>query len=59
MRLAGLSGNLMSLGSIDFGLLVDGSVVLIENIVRVVGEKRKRGEEVDEGTILGAAREAR
>jgi len=34
MRWAGLSGNLMSLGAIDFGLIVDGSVVLIENVVR-------------------------
>ena len=30
----GISGNLMSLGAIDFGLIVDGSVVMIENIVR-------------------------
>lgn len=34
MRAAGLSGNLMSLGAIDFGLIVDGSVVMVENIVR-------------------------
>ena len=34
MYLTGLSGNLMSLGAIDFGLLVDGAVVMIENIVR-------------------------
>ena len=34
MRQFGLSGNLMSLGAIDFGLIVDGSVVMIENIVR-------------------------
>jgi cobalt-zinc-cadmium resistance protein CzcA len=41
MRLAGISGNLMSLGAIDFGLIVDGSVVLIENIARVVHQRRK------------------
>ena len=35
---AGLSGNLMSLGAIDFGLIVDGSVVMIENIVRRLSE---------------------
>jgi len=29
-----ISGNLMSLGALDFGLIVDGSVVMIENIVR-------------------------
>ena len=34
MYQAGLSGNLMSLGAIDFGLLVDGSVVMIDNILR-------------------------
>ena len=31
---AGISGNLMSLGAIDFGLIVDGSVVMVENILR-------------------------
>jgi len=41
MRWAGISGNLMSLGAIDFGLIVDGSVVMIENIVRVLHERRK------------------
>jgi cobalt-zinc-cadmium resistance protein CzcA len=40
MLYAGLSGNLMSLGAIDFGLIVDGSVVLIENVVRRVAEYR-------------------
>lgn len=30
----GLSGNLMSLGAIDFGLIVDGAVVMVENIIR-------------------------
>ena len=46
---AGLSGNLMSLGAIDFGLIVDGSVVMVENIVRRLGQARNgqiRGEVV-------------
>jgi heavy metal efflux system protein len=34
MVAAGISGNLMSLGAIDFGLIVDGAVVMIENIIR-------------------------
>ena len=34
MNRFGISGNLMSLGAIDFGLIVDGSVVMIENILR-------------------------
>jgi len=33
MNLLGITGNLMSLGAIDFGLLVDGSVVVIETIL--------------------------
>lgn len=39
MKEAGISGNLMSLGAIDFGLIVDGSVVMIENIIRVLHER--------------------
>jgi cobalt-zinc-cadmium resistance protein CzcA len=34
MNWMGVSGNLMSLGAIDFGLIVDGSVVMMENIHR-------------------------
>ena len=37
---AGISGNLMSLGAIDFGLLVDGSVVMVENILRRLGQRK-------------------
>jgi len=40
MKFAGLSGNLMSLGAIDFGLIVDGSVVMIENIVRFLHDRK-------------------
>ncbi len=42
MYAAGLSGNLMSLGAIDFGLLVDGAVVMIENVVRRRAEEPNR-----------------
>ncbi len=34
MSFLGISANLMSLGAIDFGLLVDASVVMIENVLR-------------------------
>jgi heavy metal efflux system protein len=37
MQQGGVSGNLMSLGAIDFGLIIDGAVVIVENIVRQLG----------------------
>lgn len=36
----GMSGNLMSLGAVDFGLIIDGAVVMVENIVRRLGLKQ-------------------
>lgn len=35
-----VSGNLMSLGAVDFGLIVDGAVVIAENIVRLLAERQ-------------------
>jgi cobalt-zinc-cadmium resistance protein CzcA len=37
MRRFGLTANLMSLGALDFGLLVDASVVMVENVARRLG----------------------
>jgi len=36
-----VSGNLMSLGAIDFGLIIDGAVVMVENIVRHLAERQR------------------
>ena len=41
MNRFGISGNLLSLGAIDFGLIVDGGVFMVENIVRRLAEERK------------------
>ena len=35
---AGVSANLMSLGALDFGLIVDGAVIIVENCIRRLGE---------------------
>ena len=40
MRWSGVSGNLMSLGAIDFGLIVDGAVVVVDSIMRKLREGR-------------------
>lgn len=42
MNATGTSGNLMSLGAIDFGLIVDAAVIIVENSVRRLGEERER-----------------
>lgn len=39
MRTADISANLMSLGAIDFGLIVDAAVIVVENCVRRLGER--------------------
>ena len=37
---SGVSGNLMSLGAIDFGIIVDGSVIIVENCLRLLAERQ-------------------
>lgn len=34
LNMSGVSANLLSLGAVDFGILIDGSVVMVENILR-------------------------
>jgi heavy metal efflux system protein len=41
MRLFGFSANLMSLGAIDFGMIVDGAVVMMENSIHRLEERRE------------------
>ncbi len=43
MAVYGISANLMSLGAIDFGMVVDGAVVMMENSVRHLADGKKRG----------------
>ena len=54
MRWAGVSGNLMSLGAIDFGLIVDGAVVVVDNVLRSLRKRREEGD----GPVLETVRAA-
>ncbi|MGH9320105.1 MAG: efflux RND transporter permease subunit [Vicinamibacteria bacterium] len=36
----GVSGNLLSLGALDFGLIIDGAVIIVENCMRQLAEKQ-------------------
>jgi len=40
MRIGGVTGNLMSLGALDFGMIVDGAIVIVENALRTMTKKR-------------------
>ncbi len=53
----GIAGSLMSLGAIDFGLIVDSSVIMVENSVRRLADPRQRDSVLD--TVHDAALEVR
>jgi heavy metal efflux system protein len=40
MNSLGISGNLMSLGALDFGLIIDGAVIIVENTLRRLAERQ-------------------
>jgi heavy metal efflux system protein len=46
----GIPANLLSLGAMDFGIIVDGAVIVVENVFRKLSE---RGQGADRETILG------
>lgn len=39
LKLKGIPANLLSLGALDFGMVVDGAVVMVENVVRHLGRQ--------------------
>ena len=41
MNLFGVSGNLMSLGALDFGLIVDGAVIIVEAVMHQLAHHKK------------------
>ncbi len=58
LKVMGVPANLLSLGAMDFGIIVDGAVIVVENIMHRLAE---RGEDMDErdrrNTIIDAASE--
>src|ERR1700680_3155640 len=56
LNLKGIPANLLSLGALDFGMVVDGAVVMIENIVRHLG-RRDRDNRTPKQQISDAAHE--
>jgi cobalt-zinc-cadmium resistance protein CzcA len=56
LKLKGIPANLLSLGALDFGMVVDGSVVMVENIVRHLG-RNAEDERSPKQKIFDAAHE--
>jgi cobalt-zinc-cadmium resistance protein CzcA len=44
MQLAGVPANLLSLGAIDFGIIVDGSLVMVEHLLHRLKERKEAGQ---------------
>lgn len=47
---AGITANLMSLGALDFGIIIDGAIVIVENCIRQLSQAQK-----DKGGVLNDA----
>ncbi len=56
LKLKGIPANLLSLGALDFGMVVDGAVVMVENIVRHLGRGSADGK-TPKGQIFDATHE--
>ena len=56
LKLKGIPANLLSLGALDFGMVVDGAVVMVENIVRHLGRGSTDGK-TPRGQIFDATHE--
>ncbi len=58
MDYAKIPANLLSIGAVDFGMIVDGSIVMVENIFRIVTSKQEHNEKFElREVVLTAARE--
>src|SRR5579863_1974921 len=55
---AHIPANLLSIGAIDFGMIVDGAVVMVENIFRELAARREQGDTLFEAVRLDVIRSA-
>src|SRR5262249_8455006 len=57
MRLTGIPANLLSLGALDFGIIVDGTLVMVEHIVHALSQRKAGPDERPIDVIRAAALE--
>jgi heavy metal efflux system protein len=56
LHATGEAANLLSIGAIDFGIIIDGTIVMVENIYRELGLRKGQSYQLNE-VILAAARD--
>jgi heavy metal efflux system protein len=57
MHYTGIPANLLSLGALDFGIIVDATLVMVEHVLHTMHEREQRGK-LDQGGVLAAVRDA-
>jgi cobalt-zinc-cadmium resistance protein CzcA len=58
LRIRGIPANLLSLGAMDFGIIVDGAVIVVENVFRTLAERAKDAPKLDKASARSAILDA-
>ena len=58
MHFTGIPANLLSLGALDFGIIVDATLVMVEHILHTLHERQHQAGFVEQGGVLAAIRDA-
>lgn len=58
MQFTGIPANLLSLGALDFGIIVDGTLVMVEHIVHLLVERRRAGHLTGRDSVIATVRDA-
>jgi cobalt-zinc-cadmium resistance protein CzcA len=58
MHFSGIPANLLSLGALDFGIIVDATLVMVEHVLHTIHEREKSATLAGEGGVIAAVRDA-
>lgn len=58
MHFSGIPANLLSLGALDFGIIVDATLVMVEHVLHTLHERQGRTGFTEDGGVLAAVRDA-
>ncbi len=58
MHFSGIPANLLSLGALDFGIIVDATLIMVEHVLHTLHERQNRPDFQHDGGVLAAVRDA-